>query len=509
MTVTSDSLQASGEQAHRGLALPTLYQVAGFAVLGAVFVVALAPKLDTDLWWHLETGRWIAQHHAVPSRDFLSFTFTGRSWTDQEWLSELMLYGLYRLAGLWGTIVGFALIILATYAVVYRRLLDRGVHRTLAVFVLVLAFIAATPTWGARPQMITLFFLAVFAWTLDRYQRTSDRRLLAVFPVAMVLWSNLHGGWVLGVVLMAVVFLGMCLNAVSAGALRTDRALPALGAVTVVTVLVTAINPNGLHQILYPLVWILPNSYTNSLTEWVSPDFHMPQMMVFELMLLLFMASLFIARRGLNWVDLLVTLTFTYLAFSEGRNVAVWTVVVAPVVGQSLHNAGQRLSAEEFPSLRYRRRPVEGRIGSILNVVLLVCVVLAYAAEGSHYINAAALAQTERTTYPAGAMRYLDTHRLPPRVFNSYAWGGYLLWKGFPRYRDFIDGRANTLYDTAILSDYLAVSTASPAWRDLLARYRVQVVLVEAGSPLAQALVGDQGWALRYHDSVAVVYERR
>src|SRR5579871_377858 len=99
--------------------VPSLYGVALIAVLGAVFIVALAPRLDTDFWWHLKVGAYISSHHVVPARDFMSFTLVGHAWTDHEWLAELLLYGLYSVAGLWGPIGFFAILICATFALVY------------------------------------------------------------------------------------------------------------------------------------------------------------------------------------------------------------------------------------------------------------------------------------------------------------------------------------------------------------------------------------------------------
>jgi hypothetical protein len=102
----------------------------------------------------------------------------------------------------------------------------------------------------------------------------------------------------------------------------------------------------------------------------------------------------------------------------------------------------------------------------------------------------------------------MQTHRLPPRTFASYAWGGYVIWKLYPQYRDFIDGRANTLFDTRILHDYVIAANAAPGWQSVLSRYRVQNVLVERRSPLAAALAGGAGWKLAYRDKTASLFTR-
>jgi hypothetical protein len=144
-----------------------------------------------------------------------------------------------------------------------------------------------------------------------------------------------------------------------------------------------------------------------------------------------------------------------------------------------------------------------------LNTALLALVVIAYVVESTHYVNGATLRVAENSNYPRGAIAYLRTHQERPRVFASYAWGGYLLWNLFPRYRDFMDSRADTLYHTRILDQYLSVYAAGPQWKSILNSYRVDGVLVERGAPIAQVLAENRGWRLAYHDDLAVLYVRR
>lgn len=489
-------------------ASPTRYQVGLVVTLGAVFLIALAPKLDTDLWWHLQDGLYIATRHAVATRDYLSFTFAGHPWTDHEWLSDLTLYVCYRAAGLWGTIIAFAAVICATFALVYVRMARMGVHRMLCLFVLFAACVASSATWGARPQMLTLFFLAVFALLLDGWRESRDRRLLILFPLITVLWTNLHGGWVLGLGLMGVTLCGEILNrtagheeALEGGDLR------ALAVTLLLCLAAAAINPAGIREVLYPLVWIAPSAYSNLLTEWVSSDFHQPVVMVFEGLLLAFVAAFFIGRPRLNWTHLLTFLAFTYLALGQSRNVAVWSVVMSPLLAGYLHQSlGTRTHA---PEPRAGSRRLHPRTEKRINVALLVLAGALYIFEAIHFVNPAALRASERIQYPAGAVEYMAEHRLPSRTFASYAWGGYVLWKLYPRYRDFIDGRANTLFDTAILDDYVTATTGRPGWQSVLTRWHVGTVLIEPGSPLASLLTESRQWRRVYLDHTAAVFVDR
>jgi hypothetical protein len=186
--------------------------------------------------------------------------------------------------------------------------------------------------------------------------------------------------------------------------------------------------------------------------------------------------------------------------------VPVWAVVVSQLLAYYLSMVGPALRPGLTAGIA-RRRPVT-RTKAIINSILIVLILLVYAAVGARYVNGKALARTERTQFPAGAVHYMAHHRLPPRVFVSYSWGGYLLWHLFPRYRDYMDSRADTLFNNRILRAYVAMYDVRPGWRATLNHYRIQDVLVERTAPIAQALALDHGWRLAYRDAVSVLYTR-
>lgn len=506
-TVAPPAPASSTERLQRFV--PSLYNVALACILGAIAIVALAPRLDTDFWWHLKDGQYIVLHHLVPSHDFMSYTLAGHAWTDHEWLAEVWIYTSYRLAGLWGPIALFALVITATFLLVYLRTIRRGVNHVLALFIMAAAFMASSASWGPRIQMITLLFLSAFLFVLQRFHESRNPRLLIALPAMMLVWANVHGGFVIGLAVIAITLAGEWLNRVTRHAEAwTTADVRALAIAFLATFGVTMINPNGYRQLLYPLTFVLPNAYTNLIQESASPNFHLPVMMLFELMLLLLVAASFVGRARLNWTHLLLVLAFTHLALSQVRNVAVWAVVISPLLAYYLQATAPALRAQ-FPSFSYRRRPVRGRIGAILNVCLLTLIGVAYVVEGAHFVNAATLRQAESTNFPRSAVAYLKNHQLGAHVFTSYSWGGYLLWNLFPRYRDYMDSRADTLFTTEILRSYLTAYAGKPGWKSVLRRYAVDEVLIEPSAPLAQLLAEDPQWRLGVRDAVSVLYIRR
>jgi hypothetical protein len=481
--------------------------VALVVVLGAALVLALVPRLDTDLWWHLKDGAFIWHNGSVPTQDYMSFTFRGHAWTDHEWLAELLMYGLYSLGGLWALVIFYAVAITVTYGLVYLAMRQMGVHPMLALFVTAGAFMASSGSWGPRIQMLSLFFLALYSLVLGQYLKSPRRALLVALPAIMVIWANIHGGFVLGLVLIGATLVGEWLNRVSGRPnldwLQLRDLLVALAASFAITV----VNPNTYRLLLYPLTFILPNAYTNIIQESASPNFHLPVMMIFEVLLLILIGALAIGRAPVNWRHLILIIGFTHLALSQVRNVPIWAVIVSPLVAYYAAQAGAALGIRGRDPNAIRR-PVT-RSKALINAVLILAIVVVYAGAGARYVNAKAMRKAETSNYPAGAIRYMGAHQLPPRVFVSYSWGGYLLWNLFPRYRDYMDSRADTLYDNRILNGYLTMYTASPGWRKTLNEFHIQDVLVEHKAPLAQVLALDPGWRLAYHDAESVLYVRK
>jgi hypothetical protein len=478
------------------------YTVALVATLLSIAMLAIGRPLDTDLWWHLKDGAYILSHHGIPTRDFLSFTFRGHPWTDHEWLSEVLMWSAYRLAGFWLLALLFAGVIVSTTTLTYARMRQLGSNQAAAILTLLVCAGASVAYWGERPQILTLLFLAAYSWLYGHVRNGGRERWMLAFPVLMVPWVNLHGGFVLGLAFLAIILVGELANRfMRLDGHMTPRRLRLLAAAFVATMLATLINPLGLGELLYPLVWLRPTEYTNWLTEWASTNFHSPLMMLFEIMILTLMAAYFIARPKLDWPTILLSLAFTHLALEQTRNVAVWCVLVAPFVAAYGTQAGRVLARHSDAAPKPAHR-------NAVNTVLLAVLLLTYVIAGAQYFKPAMFRTYEKTEFPAAAMTFLDNHHQPRRVFVSYGWGGYLLWRGSPHYQDFIDGRANTLFSDRLLSNYIQINNGGPAWSRLLYRYRVGTVLVDPQSAIAQLLATSPDWKRVFSGTLAVVYVR-
>ena len=150
-----------------------------------------AAAFDADLWWHLRTGNWILQHHAIPVHDVFSWSTMGKPWVAYSWLFDVLLAQIYRFAGLHGILTFSTLMMLACIAGLVMLLM---LYTTLlrAIAIAAVAFVALIPLESPRPWLFTiLFFIAELYFLLQARERSNPRWLLPILPL-FVLWANIH-----------------------------------------------------------------------------------------------------------------------------------------------------------------------------------------------------------------------------------------------------------------------------------------------------------------------------
>src|SRR5579872_1320413 len=161
---------------------------------------------DCDTGWHIRTGEWILAHHQVPLHDIFSFSKPQGVWYAWEWLTDILFASLYSHGGL-RTVVLFAMMMISVTFVLLFRLVRRKSNAITAVVITMIAAAASSIHWLARPHLFTLLFLVLFYWALENV-RSGKTRLgpvpyLAILPFVSILWTNLHGGFFIGAVLIA------------------------------------------------------------------------------------------------------------------------------------------------------------------------------------------------------------------------------------------------------------------------------------------------------------------
>jgi hypothetical protein len=495
------------------------------ALLIALLALSARETVDPDLWWHLATGRHIVETGAIPRHDLFSYTVPDHEWITHEWLAQVLMVGLYSLGGLPALLLATCAVVTLAFALLYLQC-DGRPH--LAVFAVLLGALASAVTWGPRPQMLTLALAAAFTYVLHLY-RNGRRWALVLYPVLTVLWVNLHSGFFTALVLLGLVILGelaaRLLGYHTPGTLSLPRVRDlalALGA----CVLAALLNPNGARILAYPFETLGSQAMQRYIQEWASPDFH--QRAYWPLALLLFggAASLALSARRRSLTDVGLFCAFGLAALHAARHIPLFVVIATPILTRYLAHVelGRlRWDLSRRPGRPPPRRPqtvgpsppawvpssghrggLRGGVWIVLNWALVLLLALGGAARVAGVLRDNR--DVEQAHYPVAALRYLEAEGLAERrIYNSYNWGGYLLWRGLPV---FIDGRAD-VYGGAFMDQYVLAYQVRGDWRQPLERYDVEVVLIESGSSLATLLEASDEWRLAYRDELAVVYVRQ
>lgn len=483
--------------------------VAVLCCLLTIFAVAVKPVTDPDFWWHLATGRYVVAHHTIPTRDVFSLTARAHRWITHEWLTELLFYGGWMLGGFRLLMLGTAAVITLAFYLVYLAARERGAPAILAAPLILLAGLASAHTWGTRPQMLSLLLTAAYGLALTRMMVRRRAGPPLYLPALMVLWVNLHGGFIFGLALLTIATAGYLLQdlATSARAARAEgdpmeggRADAGRCALVVaLTALATLVNPNGLAGALYPLSYLGNNASTRYIAEWVSPDFHKVQYLLFEALVLIVLVGALGSPRRARLCDILMLLPFTFLAFQSVRNIGVFCVIAAPLAAE--------LAFGMLPaSWRARRitRALTPRV-ALLNCGFAAMIAAFVLISIAGRFDSGAEARAEAEQFPIGAIRYVQTHGLPDRGFNSYNWGGYLIWHWAPDRAVYVDGRPD-MYGDRFMDTYISAYNGNPFWRTLLSVNHLCYVLVEPGTGIDRALAAEHAWHLAYHDLRSVLY---
>ena len=476
-------------------------------LLSLAAAIALLPHLarsfaDPDLWWHVKTGELILQRGSIPDRDPFSFTAAGARWVNHEWLSEVILAGTFRLGGDRG-LVALRLALLGAGCGLLVWLLWRRLPEPLPVLVLLLAALSELAGfWSLRPADATSILSLAFLACVEADRGGRHAALLALPPL-MALWVNLHGGFLVGLVIA-----GACLGSRLLGLdeERPERPPRAervrLAAVLAATLLAPLLNPYGPRLFGYLAGELGARHAFNA--EWRSvPEEHgawLPYAgwALAPLALLaagrawrrrpaesvLFALSLVAAFRNVRFVVLLIL--FGSLVAATG--LAAW-------IGRlRARGAGRLLDA-------LATAPAIAAAGAVLLLLVLPPFLRGVMAGRLHF-------EVHPLHSPILATRFLADHDLGPNLAVRYDWGGYALYHLYPRYRVSLDGRGVTVYPDRFFSAMLEAWFGGRAL-PVLAPYHPDAFLVESGGPASQELVRDPGWQPVFGDAMATVFVPR
>jgi hypothetical protein len=477
------------------LTLPRLVTLITFM---ALFAMAVRTPVDTDMYWHLRTGQFIWQTHSVPMSDPFSWTAFGTPWVDVHWLSQVILFGVYSLLGTPGLALLVAALVVLAFAFVWKQM-EGGPF--LRAFIVVLAAAAAGAVWTPRSQMATFVLTALVGYLVYLYKwKQCDR--LWVIPIVFVAWVNLHGGYIAGFMLLGAVLAGeighRVLGFTGPEVLNWKRWRKLL-IITLISGAALLINPYTFNALLLPFKTVNLGVLQDFIQEWAAPNFHELYQQPMVWMLLLTLVVIGWSGRRLDASDAALLVIFAYISFLARRNIGLFALICAPVLS--------RHAAALIGRYRWGRRPLSRGV-PLLNWIVLMVIGLAVLLKVILPITPAAQQQAENKILPASAANWIVDHQPTGKLFNSYNWGGYLLWRLWPQYPIYTDGRTD-VYANSFLQEYLQIVTGQLDAPALFDQRGIKVVMVEQAAPLVAQLLKSGGWQEAFRDEMAVVLTRR
>ena len=477
----------------------------GFVVMFLAMLTTIH-LIDPDYFWHLRTGQYLFEHHALPIGDIFSYTYDGKPWVLHEWLFEIVLYCTHTLLGPFGVKLVVSLMATATLVIVYKTANQILKRPYLALALTLIFFIPMKMGISPRPQMVTLLMFAFFMHTLTAFKYIHTTRTLWLLPPLMVAWTNAHGGYMIGLVLLLLFVACEWLMRIArqnhdvAGKNR----LKMLSWVTGITILASLVNPYFIRHWLYPFEVMGMKASQGFINEWRSPDFHSWSFQLYLALVLLTMTAAMYRKIRPDLTELAVTLLFVSAGFVAVRHIGLAIVALIPFAAKTVTQLSfTRLFADERAGyLRSNCQKLGGDIGKmefVMNWLLLAVTAVGLII----YYPVLHGADTEiaNRLIPVKATEFIVQAGISGRMFNNYHHGGYLIQSFYPTQKVFIDGRAD-MYGDKFIQEYIDISSGTTEWKEKFEKYKIDYVVMARETPLVQLLKAQGNFKLVYEDEL-------
>ena len=505
--------------------LPSVSDLIFLVLLFSLSMGTLAPRLlgDGDTGWHIRNGELILSTHSITRVDPFSSTMQGKPWYAWEWLYDVAIAAVHGWSGLNGVVFVSAFMIAVTFALMFRLALTRGGTIAGTLLLSLLALGAATIHFLARPHILSWLLTVVWFHLLDSSENNpAGGRKLFWLPVIILLWVNVHGGFVMGFFLLGIYILPSLLHLLrSRNPAQRDVAgkrLKRLALVTLLSALATLANPYGYKLYVHIYQYLSNRFLMDHINEFQSPNFHGIAQQCFLLLCLVSLVALAARHQKPRLVELLVVLFAIASGLYASRNLPTSGILLALIIAPFLSNRVERSDAEPEPgpetssyflSLSIRMETLEKRLrghllpGLAVLVGIWICSVGGRV--GNHQFMTSGFSDQH---FPVQAVDAIEQHHISSSVFSPDSWGGYLIYRLYPTAKVVADDR-HDLYGEQFFKEYLKLIRVEPGWDEVLKKNNIACVLVPAESSLAAALEQKPDWNTKYRDSTAELFQKK
>jgi hypothetical protein len=460
---------------------------------------------DGDTGWHIRAGQYILAHHAVPTQDLFSFSRAGAPWFAWEWLTDVMYAALFQVGGLKAIVLVAGLMIGIFATIVLRYTLWRGANMLVALFTTLLAAGASSMHFLARPHLFTLLLVPICFWVLEADRREKTRWIWALIPVTVV-WTNLHGGFVIFLACLALLVVGTALEAWFGDGLRWRNA-SRYGLLLLGCSLASLINPYGVQLHVHIFEYLRADWIKNIVQEFQAPTFRTEGQLQYEALLLAGLILVGFLVRERRFTEALWILFLAHASLISVRHAPIYATVAAPFIACQLSEWWSASAARMKKSQALRILYQMGadlspgfRRTSVWPAVFIVALVLTDAPIKWPRDFPSEVFPTAMIHQHAGLVA-------SGRLLTTDQWGDYIIYSYYPRQRVFVDGRSD-FYGEALANQYLHLLQGAYDWREIMGRYGFDVALLPVSWPLSSLLKQDPSWSVVADDHNSVLFRR-
>ncbi len=449
----------------------------------------------------VQTGR-------ILDRDIFSYTRQGAPWANHSWLAQVIFFLSYRCFHLAGLYLIRYLLLAAAFGLIYFSARKKIGERGAAVLTL-LGILAANQRFVVRPELFTFAFIALLLFLLESEKFRAGSRFFAL-PLLSAVWANLHGGFILGVVIIWLSCLGEGLSLILPGfdspLSSSGRKWRRLLLIAALSAAAAGLNPSGFQVYNYysseisklsSFIYVWQPFPWSAWRSWTLSQAFFP--------LLILLGALSFIRRRRRLSHLLIFLFFSYLGVKAVRNIYIFYIITPFVLAVNF----QRLTGDNLTARMVKRLTFPALIVILIGVIIY-----------PHYqrdpfrndIHREFGGGISAVTYPVEVSKFLSASGIRSPIFNSFGIGGYLVWKLWPERKVYLDGRLSVYrppfllaYNDLLLHPALFFPEQAQEWGFDLA---VVDYPNPSNIPLLKWLNRSPEWGLAYFDANSALFLR-
>ncbi len=444
--------------------------------------------IDPDFWGHLQFGKDVYELKSIPQSDTYSYSAYGTKSINHEWLAELIFYSIYFNFSSFGLVLFKFFIALVLSIILYKEIKDNIQSKLLLVAVFLVSIKVISYGFAVRTQIFTYLFFAIVLLALKRHENDGDNSLLFCLPPIFLVWSNLHGGFVAALAVMAA-YITIKL---------ASRSFPdkKIIYVALLSLSATLVNPYGID------LWeFLLRSMTHTPLLYISEWNRVYASATFiNYFILLAITVIVLIRQKLKPFEYILIISGACYSFAVNRHTVLFSIIFAIFLPKYIGNI--------FDSF-YQR--LEQRLSN--NFFMISCLLCSLFFFWVTFFNSPANASkilVPSNKYPVDAIEFLKTNEIHGNIFPWFDWGEMVIGEMSTSSKVFFDGRFGIVYDGQFIREYFEVVYSQRDYKSYLGKYpETDIFLLDRSNSLSASLSDDPDYELVFSSDLSSVFLKK